>query len=132
VKEAPSHAPDRLLRSLEEFLYELIGWFVFHPRTFMRILFRPGTAATYVRSELTKDVNIQFQDAISPVLIMILSVGVAYLVELAIEAPLPETTSPTRRLLFGTDQGILLTDHSSWSGNRYELVIEHLFTNGFQ
>lgn len=37
----------RLLRSLEEFLYELIGWLVFYPRTFWRILRHPGAIALH-------------------------------------------------------------------------------------
>ncbi len=99
----------RLLRSLEEFLYELIGWFVFYPRTFWRILRRPGAIATYTRAELTKQTDCQFQDTISPVLMLILSVTIAHVIELAAQVPPPSTTSPARQFLFGTDQGILLT-----------------------
>ena len=41
----------RLLRSLEEFLYELVGWLVFYPRTLWRVLVRPGGVAQYTRRE---------------------------------------------------------------------------------
>ncbi len=99
----------RLLRSLEEFLYELIGWFVFYPRTFVRIVFRPGATARYTREELTKDTDLQFQDTISPVLMLILSVAIAHVIELAVNLPIPTTASPVRQFLFGSEQGILLT-----------------------
>lgn len=99
----------RLLRSLEEFLYELIGWFVFYPRTFLRIVFHPGATACYTRAELGKDIDSQFQDTISPVLMLILSVAIAHVVELAANLPVPTTASPARQFLFGTEQGILLT-----------------------
>jgi hypothetical protein len=68
----------RLLRSLEEFLYELVGWLVFYPRTFWRILRHPGAIARYTRMELARDEGGQFQDTISPVLMLILSVGIAH------------------------------------------------------
>jgi hypothetical protein len=99
----------RLLRSLEEFLYELIGWFVFYPRTFWRIVFHPGAMAHYTRAELEKDVDSQFQDTISPVLMLILSVAIAHVIELAVNVPMPTTASPVRQFLFGSEQGILLT-----------------------
>ena len=99
----------RLLRSLEEFLYELIGWFVFYPRTLWRILFHPGATACYARAELSKDADTQFRDTISPVLMLILSVALAHVFEMAVRVPMPSTTSPARQFLFGSEQGILLT-----------------------
>ena len=61
----------RLLRSLEEFLYELVGWLVFYPRTLWRVLVRPGEVARYTRGEFAKDPEHRFADAISPVLMLI-------------------------------------------------------------
>ena len=99
----------RLLRSLEEFLYELIGWFVFYPRTLWRIIFHPGAMATYTRTELLKPAENQFKDTISPVLMLILSVAIAHVFELAARVSMPVATSPARQFLFGSEQGILLT-----------------------
>ncbi|WP_340568812.1 hypothetical protein [Stenotrophomonas sp. G106K1] len=69
----------RLLRSLEEFLYELVGWLVFYPRMFWRVLIHPGEVALYTRRERGKDLEHRFSDAISPVLMLILSVAIAHL-----------------------------------------------------
>ncbi|MFT3897169.1 MAG: hypothetical protein QM719_05670 [Thermomonas sp.] len=55
----------RLLRSLEEFLYELVGWLVFYPRTLWRILFHPGAIARYTRMELQQEPDRQFQETIA-------------------------------------------------------------------
>ncbi|WP_269792166.1 hypothetical protein [Stenotrophomonas sp. Iso1] len=99
----------RLLRSLEEFLYELIGWLVFYPRTFWRILLHPGAIARYTRKELTGAPEQQFQETISPVLMLILSVGLAHAMEMAFRLPALKVDSPLGRVLFGTEESLLLT-----------------------
>jgi hypothetical protein len=99
----------RILRSLEEFLYELVGWLVFYPRTFWRILRHPAAIARYTESELSQPPERQFTETISPVLMMILSVIVAHGVELASRAMLPEAKNPMGRLFFGSEQALLLT-----------------------
>lgn len=99
----------RLLRSLEEFLYELVGWLVFYPRTFWRILRHPGAIARYTRMELARDEGGQFQDTISPVLMLILSVGIAHGLELVLQTAVPTLSSPLGQRLLGSEQGLLLT-----------------------
>lgn len=99
----------RLLRSLEEFLYELVGWLVFYPRTFWRIAVRPGAIATYTGSELAKPLEARFQSTISPVLMLILTVAIAHVLELATRAAFPASNSPVGGMLMGSEQGIMLT-----------------------
>ncbi len=99
----------RLLRSLEEFLYELVGWLVFYPRTFWRILRHPGDMARYTRAELLLPLEARFQATISPVLMLILTVALAHALELASRAALPDLQSPVGRMLFGSEEGLMLT-----------------------
>jgi len=99
----------RLMRSLEEFLYELVGWLVFYPRTFWKILWHPGEIARYTRSELAKPLEGRFQETISPVLMLILTVAIGHALELALRVALPPTTSPVGRILFGSEEGVMLT-----------------------
>lgn len=98
-----------ILRSLKKFLYELVGWMVFYPRTFWRILRHPAAIARYAQQELTGDPEHQFTDTISPVLMLILSVVLAHALEMASRLPLPNVDSPVGTLLFGSAQGLLLT-----------------------
>jgi hypothetical protein len=99
----------RLLRSLEEFLYELVGWLVFYPRTFWRIVCHPGEMARYTRAELLLPLEARFQATISPVLMLILTVALAHGLELASRAALPTLQSPVGRMLFGSEEGLMLT-----------------------
>jgi len=99
----------RLLRSLEEFLYELVGWLVFYPRTLWRILIRPGEVARYTRREFAKDPEHRFMDAISPVLMLILSVVVAHAFEMALRKEALAVSGPVGKLLFGSEEALLLT-----------------------
>lgn len=98
----------RILRSLEEFLYELVGWLVFYPRTLWRVLVHPTGMARYVDGELHKPEDQRFADAISPVLMLILSVVIAHGIELLTRNHLVFGDGPLARLLFGTEQGLLL------------------------
>jgi len=99
----------RLLRSLEEFLYELVGWLVFYPRTFLRIIVRPAQMALYTQEELRKPLEARFQATISPVLMLILTVALAHAMALASRAAVPTLQSPVGRILFGSEEGIMLT-----------------------
>lgn len=105
----------RLLRSLEEFLYELVGWLVFYPRTFWRILRHPGAIARYTRLELEQSPERQFTETISPVLMLVLSVVIAHGLEMALKLPFATITSPIGKLLFGSEQGLLLTRSAVFS-----------------
>ena len=99
----------RLLRSLEEFLYELVGWLVFYPRTFWRVLLHPGAIARYTRQELGQPPERQFEETISPVLMLILSVVLAHVAEMALKVSMPALVSPVGQILFDSEQGLLLT-----------------------
>lgn len=99
----------RILRSLEEFLYELVGWLVFYPRTFLRVLRHPAAIARYTQLELEQEPERQFNETISPVLMLILSVVLAHALELISRVPALETDTPVAQLLLGSDQALLLT-----------------------
>lgn len=99
----------RLLRSLEEFLYELVGWLVFYPRNLWRVLVHPGEDAHYTRREFSKDPEQRFAEAISPVLMLILSVVLAHALEVSTRTAPLEVSGPVGKLLFGSEQGLLLT-----------------------
>ncbi len=105
----------RLLRSLEEFLYELVGWLIFYPRTFARIVLHPGAIARYTRLELKQDPERQFTETISPVLMLVLSVVLVHALELMLKLPLHPDKTQIGQLLFGSEEGLLLTRSAVFS-----------------
>lgn len=100
----------KILRSLEEFLYELLSWLVFYPRTLWRIVRNPAGVSRYTRSQLQQPPGEQFLEMVSPVLTLILSVLIAHGIEMAARVPtVDEHSSPMATTLFGSYQGLLLS-----------------------
>ncbi len=97
----------KLLRSLEEFLYELCTWFLFFPRTLYRVVVHPRRMAQYVNTELTQKLDRQFDDAISPPMFLMLSVLVAHGVELMMHQQIVGT-GVLSRSVFGNEESLLL------------------------
>jgi len=97
----------KLLRSLEEFLYELCTWFLFFPRTLYRVIVHPRRMAQYVNTELTQKLERQFDDAISPPMFLMLAVLVAHGVELLMHQTVAGTSELSRTVM-GNEESLLL------------------------
>ncbi|WP_411850690.1 hypothetical protein ACLB90_17750 [Stenotrophomonas sp. LGBM10] len=97
----------KLLRSLEEFLYELCTWFLFFPRTLYRVIVHPRRMAQYVNTELTQKLDKQFDDAISPPMFLMLAVLVAHGVELMMHQTVVGTSELSRTVM-GNEESLLL------------------------
>lgn len=63
----------RLLKSLEELLYELVSWLVFYPMTFWRAVTRPLSMMRYADDELEDRPEDQYDDTISPPLFLLIT-----------------------------------------------------------
>lgn len=63
----------KLLKSIEELLYELVTWFLFYPLTLWRIIVRPQQMLTYAEKELTDKEADQFYDSLSPPIMLLLT-----------------------------------------------------------
>ena len=74
----------KIVRSIEELLYEAITWLLFYPLTLWRCVRHPGTLTAYTTEELQDAPDQQFTENISPPLFLMLSVLVAHLVELSL------------------------------------------------
>ena len=71
----------KLLKSIEELLYELISWFVFYPLTLWRIVVHPIAMLSYAQKELTEKDEDQFDDAVSPPILLVLTLVMLHVVE---------------------------------------------------
>jgi len=106
----------RILRSLEEFLYELMTWLVFYPRTMLRILTRPVAIARYAQLQLRQPPEQQYTEAMAPILMLIVSVILPYGVSLGFAAPPPAAALPKLlQTLDASPEALLLFRCTSFS-----------------
>ncbi len=98
----------RILRSLEEFLYEVMTWLVFYPRTLLRTALHPIEVLDYSRAELRKPEEEQFQDTLSAPLFLMLTMVISHGIEMALHLhPLAGAGHAAEKLL-GSDQNLVI------------------------
>jgi hypothetical protein len=98
----------KIIRSLEEFLYEVMSWIIFYPRTILRILLHPTRMTTYSEEEQDDLPSERFTDALSPPLLLMLTIVLTYGFQIASGVTLPSFTGPVADLVMGTDANLLL------------------------
>jgi hypothetical protein len=99
----------RILQSLEEFLYEIMGWLVFYPRAIWRTLRHPVAVAVYTGQQLEQPRDEQFTEMVSPPLMLILTIVLAHLIELGTRNGAPTIDTVLGRELFSSEQMIIAT-----------------------
>lgn len=99
----------RVLQSLEEFLYEIMGWLVFYPRALWRTLRHPVAVAVYTGQQLEQPRDEQFTEMVSPPLMLILTIVLAHVIELGTHRAAATIDSVLGRELFSSEQAIIVT-----------------------
>ena len=56
------------IKSLPDFLYEVVIWIVFIPKTFVKIITSPSSFIDHIKAELTKNSEEKFQEYLHPVI----------------------------------------------------------------
>ena len=84
----------RLLKSLEELLYEVIVMLVFFPKTLWLTLRYPQRMMDYADTELGDVQSEQYNDTLSPPLFLMLCVGLSYLVDQAVPGAVDTSSLP--------------------------------------
>jgi hypothetical protein len=74
----------KILKSLEEFLYEVITWLVFYPRTMWLAVRHPWRMMDYADSELLDRASEQYTDTLSPPLFLVITLIISHALELAV------------------------------------------------
>lgn len=80
----------KLLKSLEELLYELVSWLVFYPITLWRSVVWPLETMYYAEEELTDGAEAQYDDALSPPLFLLTTLLIAQ----ALSSAIPSILDP--------------------------------------
>jgi hypothetical protein len=99
----------RILRSLEEFLYEVMTWLIFYPRTMWRAVREPLTMLRYSDRELKDAPDEQFTETLSPPLFLMITILLSHLIEIASHSaePLKPHTAFAREMM-ASDQNLLI------------------------
>ena len=113
----------KVIRSLEELLYEVMTWLVFYPRTMWRIVAHPAATTRYSEDEETQAAAEQYTDTLSPPLLLMLTILIAHGFELGIGAKMLEAKTAVGKALFGSAQNLLMlralrSASSPWSPPR--------------
>jgi hypothetical protein len=93
----------KLLRSLDDFLYEVVSWIVFYPVTLLRTVLHPVAMLRYSDLELTEQEHEQYTDTFNPPVFLLITLFLVYLIgkviQPATQAPLPGVLSTDADLL---------------------------------
>jgi hypothetical protein len=73
----------KIVKSIEELLYEVMAWLVFYPRTLWQTIRHPSEMMKYSEVEQTEAPEQQYNDTLSPPLFLMLSILIAHAIEVA-------------------------------------------------
>lgn len=98
----------KILKSLEELVFEALTWIVLLPRTLVRIVHSPVVMADYAASQLGSDSENRFSEAISPPLLLILCVLIAHGFDMTLRTSQAEPDGTLAAALLASEQNLLL------------------------
>lgn len=98
----------KILRSFEELLFEAMTWLYFYPRTMARIVARPLTAMAYTDREEGQPEEQRYDDSLSPPVLLIITLVIANVIGWAAHAPQPAAATPLAKVIFGSQQNLLM------------------------
>ena len=74
----------KILKSLEQALYEVMVWLVFYPLTMWRVVTAPGAMMAYADDELDDADEDRYSDKLSPPVFLALTLGLAHIIEIGL------------------------------------------------
>ena len=98
----------KILRSFEEFIFEVATWLYFYPVTLLRIVWRPGSMMAYAASEELEPEESRFDESLSPPMLLLITLLVGNAIGWAAHVPRPPEASHLSHALFASQQNLLL------------------------
>lgn len=93
----------KLLKSIEELLYELVTWILFYPLTVVKVVARPVPMMAYAESELRDEVKEQYADTLSPPIALLITLFLVH----ALEAIVPRVNGTPLPGLLADDNNLI-------------------------
>jgi hypothetical protein len=97
-----------IIRSLEELLYEVMGWLIFYPRTLWRIMVRPDAATRYSEDEQDDSPTDRYADSLSPPLLLMITLVLTHVLGLSIGAEALKAEGDLGASLLKSPQNLLM------------------------
>jgi len=99
----------KLIQSLDELIYEVVGWLLFYPLTLWRIIRSPMRTMKQAEQELVETDRKQFHDMVAPPLFLLLTLILLNSIELATVGQNRLVTSDRRfSALIGNDTSLII------------------------
>lgn len=98
----------KLIRSLEDFLFEVLTWIVYYPRTLWIVIRHPLQMLDYSDHEQSDEEQEQYADTMSPPLLLLLTLVIGHAIEINMpSAPSIRTGSDMARTIVASDQNLI-------------------------
>lgn len=97
----------KIIRSLEEFLYEVITWLLLYPRTVWRVATSPIAMMRYSQRQLAEAPDKRFMDALSPPLLLMITLALTHVIEQAVLGGEVQARGMMRRMM-DSEQNLLI------------------------
>lgn len=104
----------RIIRSVEELVFELLSWIVFYPYTLWRAVRHPLALALEVSKVMTENVDHQFRHHLSPILFLLISIGLAHAIELGMNEQVQLVPSRTAAVIEQSDLFLIILRATLW------------------
>lgn len=98
----------KILRSFEEFLFEATAWLLFYPMTVWRIMRHPLAAMSYSDRQQHEPDDRRYDEAMSPPLVLLVTLVLANLIAAAAHVPPPESTTHLAHTVLNSQQNLVL------------------------
>lgn len=98
----------RILRSFEEFIFEATTLLLFYPRIMWRIIRRPLATMDYSDREQGDVEEKRYDDALSPPLVLLITIVLVNLLGTALHVPPPSEASAFSKTVLNSQQNLIL------------------------
>lgn len=98
----------KILRSVEELLYEVMSWLIFYPRTLWLTLTRPLKTMRYSDQEQASESESRYAETLSPPLFLVLSILLAHGIEIVAHFKMPVARDGLGEMVTSSDQNLLV------------------------
>ena len=98
----------KLIRSLEEFVFETIVLLFFYPKMLLMITFKPMQAMRYAENEEAQNKDNSYDDSVSPPLLLLITLFIANCVGLALHVPQAADASNLAKALLDSPQNLVM------------------------